>query len=165
MMKKILIGLGIFVVVLIGAAVVAVSLIDFEKHKKNLLEEVNQSIPGQLGVGDLQVSIWKGFAVTLSNVYISEGKNPQAQKIVDIPNLSGRLSLLSLLTGSPHLKLKVANPKIVLIRTPEKKINVLQALESPKKEEKIESKKGGKSKFLGFLLSSKLSLNIQSGSL
>ena len=163
-MKKILIGLGIFVVVLIVAAVVTVSLIDFEKHKKDLLEEVNQSIPGQLGVGDLKVSIWKGFAVTLSNVYLSEGKNPQAQKIIDIPNLSGRLSLVSLLTGSPHLKLKVANPKIILIRTPEKKINVLQALESPQKEE-VPSKKGGKSKFLGLLLSSKLSLNIQSGSL
>ncbi len=165
MMKKILIGFGVFVLLLIATALVTISFIDFEKHKKNIVEEVNKSIPGQLSVGDLKVSIWKGLSFNVSNVYLSEGKGPQSAKILDIPSLSGRIALISLLTGSPHLKLKLTNPKIALERTSEKKINLLQALQSQKKEKEAEEKKEGQSKFLALLLSSKLSLDIQSGSL
>src|SRR3989338_1352203 len=165
MMKKILIGLGIFVIVLIVAAVVTVSFVDFEKQKKDIMANINKSMPGQLAVGDLEVSMWKGLSFKVSGVYLSEGKAPQSIKILDIPNLSVRLSLFSLLTGSPHLKLKLANPKIVLERSSEKKINLLQALQSKDTEKEAKPKKEGKSKFLALLLSSKLSLEIQSGSL
>ena len=164
-MKKILIGLGIFVIVLIVAAVVTVSFVDFEKHKKDIIANINKSIPGQLAVGDLEVSMWKGLSFKVSGVYLSEGKDPQSIKILDIPSLSARLSLFSLLTGSPHLKLKLVNPKIVLERSSEKKINLLQALQSKDAEKEAKPKKEGKSKFLALLLSSKLSLEIQSGSL
>ncbi len=103
-MKKILAGLAIVIVVLIGAILVLPSLIPTDAIKDRLVAEVGKATGRQLRLdGPISLSAFPSIAVKLEKVALSNAPGGQAKDMVSLSRLDVELKLFPLLTGSVEI--------------------------------------------------------------
>lgn len=115
-MKKLLIALAVFLVVLLGAALVAPGFVDWNQYKAEITAEAEKAtgrrltVAGDVGLAVLPAPVLKASKVSLANV--EGGSEPE---MLTLETLEIRVSLLPLLGG--HLQVtsvSLVEPRILL---------------------------------------------------
>jgi AsmA protein len=115
-MKKILIGVGIFVVLLVAAVLVVPSLIPADAIRDRLVAEVNNATGRQLRLeGPISLSVIPSLAVKLEKVALSNAPGGQAKDMVSLSRLDVELKLFPLIGGNVEIdRFVLVDPVIAL---------------------------------------------------
>jgi uncharacterized protein involved in outer membrane biogenesis len=126
MKKKILIGLGVFVVVTgIVIAVVVANLDKIINSKKGeLLATARKQTGREISIGDVGVTLWPGLGARVSDVVIGDDPAYSKEPFVRAKELRVNVKLLPLLQKRVEIKrLVLADPAIVIIKADAKHFN------------------------------------------
>jgi uncharacterized protein involved in outer membrane biogenesis len=119
--KKLFVGLGIFLALIVAAMAIIPSFVDVDKYRPQVIAAVNQEINGKLELGRLSLSLWGRVKVEIGGVKLL---NPEGTAVVSVSDAYVDIPLVSLLTGSPELNLNMENPDILVIKDKAGKLNV-----------------------------------------
>ena len=98
-MKKLLIGLGVVVVLLIAAAVIVPMLIPLERYKSEIQAQVKEKTGRDLRIdGDISLSVFPTLAVSVENVGFANAAGATTPEMATIDRLDVALRLLPLLS-------------------------------------------------------------------
>ncbi|GAB4224932.1 MAG: AsmA family protein [Kiloniellaceae bacterium] len=115
-MKKLLIGLGVVVVLLIVAAVVIPMLIPLERYKSELQAQVEAQTGRELRIdGDISLSILPAIAVSVEDVGFANAPGASTPEMATIERLDVALQILPLISGEVAIdRFVLENPVINL---------------------------------------------------
>ncbi|MCC6276990.1 MAG: AsmA family protein [Oligoflexia bacterium] len=123
-MKKVLIGIGVFLAALVLVAVTLPFFIDANKYRPQIIKAVEENVNADLELGELSLSLWGGIKIKIEKLVLSEkGSNGKAP-IFGMNNGALKISLLSLLTAKPDITLIVDKPMIRIVSGLDGKLNV-----------------------------------------
>jgi AsmA protein len=109
-LKKILIGLGILVVLLVVAAIAVPMLVPIETYKRQIVERVEAATGRQFAInGDVSLSVLPRLELEAEDVSLSNPPGAKQAQMLELSKLQMRLALLPLLSG------KVALDSFVLV--------------------------------------------------
>jgi uncharacterized protein involved in outer membrane biogenesis len=116
MLKKISIGIVLFLVLFIGA-LVAIPFIFKGKINTILKEEVNKKLNAKVDYGDFSFSLLRSFPNLYFNLedFVVVGKNEfKSDTLTHIPNLYLTVDVKSVINGGPYkfLYLKLVEPSV-----------------------------------------------------
>ncbi len=116
-MRRVLIGVGIAVVVVIAGLFIAVSLIDVNKFRPQIEAQLQKSIHRQVTLGNMSLKIFP-LAVKIDSLSISEDPAfGSGHPFATASDVSASAGLFSLLRGAPEVKsIQLNRPQIELIR-------------------------------------------------
>ncbi len=98
-MKKLLIGLGVVVVLLIAAVVVVPMLIPLESYKSELQAQVKAKTGRDLRIdGDISLAVFPTIAVSVADVGFANAPGAAAPEMVTVERLDVALQILPLLS-------------------------------------------------------------------
>jgi AsmA protein len=123
-MKKpliILIGIILFLIVLMGAAI-ALSPIFLNKYKDQILAKVSETVNREIGLGDIRLTLFTGVGVKLTDVRISNAKGFREDPMLTMADLDVKVKLLPLLRGEYQVTRVILNEPRLLIEKNEKGI-------------------------------------------
>ncbi len=98
-MKKILIGLGVVVVIIIGVMVALPALVPLDRIKAEAVTAVKEATGRDLTFKDLSVSVFPSLAVTVSDVSLSNPPGFATTPMVHLAQLDASLKVMPLLGG------------------------------------------------------------------
>lgn len=115
-MKKLLIGLGIVVVLLIAALIVVPMLIPLESYKGEIQAQAKQATGRDLRIdGDISLSLFPVVAVSVADVGFSNAPGASTPEMASIQRLDIALQILPLLSGEVAIdRFILENPVINL---------------------------------------------------
>lgn len=100
MLRKIVIGLGVVIVLLVAAVIVVPLLIPAETYKEQITKQVQAVTGRRLTIkGDASVSVFPRIAIQVNDVSFSNAKGAREAQMVTLSRLDVQLKLLPLLTG------------------------------------------------------------------
>jgi uncharacterized protein involved in outer membrane biogenesis len=123
--KKILIGLGVFVVVVVTAILVVPGFIDWSGYRAEIAQKVKAVTGRDLVVGgDIAFSVLPSPKLTLDDIRFANAEGASSQDMVEIRQLDVRVALLPLLAGNLHVNsIHMIDPTIRLEMLPNGKGN------------------------------------------
>ena len=99
-MKKLLIGLGVVVLLLIVAIVVVPMLIPLERYKSEIQQQAKKQTGRDLRIdGDISLSVFPTIAVSVANVGFANAPGAATPEMATIDRLDVALQILPLLSG------------------------------------------------------------------
>ncbi|WP_299615256.1 AsmA family protein [Pelagibius sp.] len=99
-MKKLLIGLGVLVVLLIAAVVIIPLVVPLESYKGEIQAQAKQATGRDLRIdGPISLSLFPAIAVSVEDVGISNAPGASAPEMVTIEKLDVALQILPLIGG------------------------------------------------------------------
>ena len=115
-MKKLFYGFLGLIVLLVAAAVVGPSFVDWNAHKDRLTSEVRKLTGRDLLIGgDMTLSIWPTPALSAKGVRLANVEGGSATAMIELDELRVRVALMPLLQGKVQLEsVSLVEPKIVL---------------------------------------------------
>lgn len=124
-MKKVLWSLGVVVVVLIGAVLIAPSFIDWNQYKGEIAQQAEKYTGRQLTIGgDIRATILPAPALIAENVELGNIKGAATPNMVSLDRLEVRVALVPLLTGEVRVQtVRLVKPVIELERTKDGRTN------------------------------------------
>ncbi|MBK18571.1 MAG: hypothetical protein CMM52_07025 [Rhodospirillaceae bacterium] len=124
-MRKILIGIGVFVVLIIGAAIVVPGFIDWNRYKGEIQSQVKQVTGRNLVIADdISLTILPEPRLSVKNVRFANIKGGSSRDMVKLAALDIRVRALPLLQGQIEVaSINLINPTILLERLPDKRVN------------------------------------------
>ncbi|WP_421707590.1 AsmA family protein [Algihabitans sp.] len=125
MVKKSLIGLAILLVLLVGAAVVVPSFVDWNAYKDRIAAEIEAATGRQLTIaGDVGLSLLPTPRLTAEQVSLSNLTGGQAPEMASLEALEVRVALAPLLSGELQVQsLVLVAPTVSLERLPDGRVN------------------------------------------
>lgn len=99
-MKKFLIGLGLFVVVIIVAAVIIPFLVPLETYKEQIQAQVRDATGRDLEIGDIGLSVFPTLSVRAEDVRFSNAPNASEPQMASASKLELALDVVPLLSGN-----------------------------------------------------------------
>ncbi|MEO5336157.1 MAG: AsmA family protein [Magnetospirillum sp. WYHS-4] len=114
MKSKILIGLGLVVVLLVGTALVAPSFIDWNQHRALATRMVKEATGRDLVIGgDMTLSVLPKPAVLVNDLRLSNLPGAHAPQMMSLKTLEVRIALAPLLAGNVQIeRVRVVDPVI-----------------------------------------------------
>lgn len=115
-MRKILIGLGVLVVVLVGVAFAGPLLVPTDSIKSDIAAEVRKATGRELSVnGSLSFRVLPAPGVTVSDVTLSNPAGSESPEMVRLAGASVDVALFPLLSGNVQVtRIVLRNPDILL---------------------------------------------------
>lgn len=114
-MKKILIGLGVVVVIIIGVMVALPALVPLDRIKAEAVTAVKEATGRDLTFKDLSVSVFPSLAVTVSDVSLSNPPGFASTPMLHLAQLDASLKVMPLLGGRLEVdRFILDNPTIAL---------------------------------------------------
>jgi uncharacterized protein involved in outer membrane biogenesis len=127
MTKKILIGLGVLLVLLIGGALAAPSFIDWNGYKGQIAEQVRESTGRELTIdGDISLAILWSPTLSVTNVRFASIEGGSAPDMATLESLDVRLAFTPLdwIDGNFQVeRIDLVKPTIVLERLADDRVN------------------------------------------
>jgi uncharacterized protein involved in outer membrane biogenesis len=117
-LKKIAIGIGVFLAVLVGVLLIGPSLIDWNEHTDRIAEQV-EKITGRKVVigGPVSVRVLPSPRLHVADVHLSNIKGSQDARMASLESLEVRVAALPLLTGSVRVQtVTLVRPMVLLER-------------------------------------------------
>ncbi len=113
-MKKILIGLGAVIVVLVIAALVVPMLIPVDTYKGRLLAAIQDATGREARIdGDFGFSILPNVQFTAGKVSLANAKGASPDKMVTLDNLKVRVAVMPLLSGNVQIDSFVLDKPVI----------------------------------------------------
>lgn len=124
-MRKLLIGLGVLVVVLVAAVLVVPGLIDWNGYKPEIQAAVRQATGRDLRLeGDIGLSVLPSPSLSVENVAFANIDGGTAPDMVSLESLRVHVALMPLLTGNVHVtSVTLVKPTILLERLADGRTN------------------------------------------
>ncbi|MBI2645575.1 MAG: AsmA family protein [Deltaproteobacteria bacterium] len=162
-MKKVLIGVSAVLVLLVIVVISLPFLLDLNKYKGQIKQEVEKRIHGTFDVESLAI---KGLGVNVKNLVITSTGEFKNKKLLSVGEAKIKISVLSLLTANPKATVLLKKPQIYLVKNEAGELNVTTL---PKKggdvpAQEVKEKKTS-SKLPALLLGVKLSFLAENASL
>jgi len=134
-MRRVLIGVGIAIVVVVLGVVIAASLIDVNKFRPQIEAQIEKSIHRKVTLGNMSLKLFP-LGVKIASLSISEDPAFGSQRpFVTSADVSASAGLFSLLRGAPEVKsVSLNRPQIELIRNAAGQWNFSSMTKSDKKE-------------------------------
>lgn len=120
--KKLLMVFGGLFVLMLLAAIIVPLVVDVDKYRPTIVSKVNERIDGKLELGHLDLSLWGRVHIDIDGLKLTDAAG---RTVVDVKDASFNMPLLSLLTGSPRLRLAMDEPTINLVKQRNGKINAM----------------------------------------
>lgn len=138
-MRRILIGVGIAVVLVIVGLFVAVSLIDVNKYRPQIQAQIEKAIHRNVTLGQMSLKLLP-LGVKVQSLSISDDPAFQSgHPFASASDVSVSAGLFSLLRGAPEVKsIRLNRPQIELIRNAAGKWNFASMTQEKKSESKSE---------------------------
>ncbi len=134
--KKILIGLGIFSIVLLITAVLAPFFIDINTFKPKIEKTLSEYLNAKVEIGKLELSILKGLGADIQGIKISNPPGFPEAPFLEVEHASIYLGALRSLFGSPKVTVTLTKPKIQIYENNQKELSVTKLLKpQPKPKE------------------------------
>ncbi len=109
-MKKLFIGLGVIVVLVVAAILIVPSLVPLETYKQELQAKVKETTGRDLVIdGDIRLSVFPAIAVAAENVRFANAPGAATEQMAQIAKLELALQVAPLLSG------EIAVDKFVLV--------------------------------------------------
>jgi len=154
-MKKVLIGVSGVLVLLVVVVISLPFLLDLNKYKGQIKQEVEKRIYGTLDVENLAI---KGLGIEIKNLVISSTGEFKNKKLLNVGEAKIKISVLSLLTANPKATILLKKPQIYLVKNEAGELNITAL---PKKGGEVstqeEKEKKASSKLPALILGAKLS--------
>ena len=113
-MKKVLIGLGAVIVVLVIAALVVPMLIPVDTYKGRLLAAIQDATGREARIdGDFGFSILPNVQFTAGKVSLANAKGASPDKMVTLDNLKVRVAVMPLLSGNVQIDSFVLDKPVI----------------------------------------------------
>jgi len=114
--KKILIGLGVVLTVLVAVIFVVPSFIDWSEYRAEIAQKVKETTGRDLLIGgDIKFSLVPSPVLSVSDIRLANADGARAQDMVSIRQLDVRVAFLPLLRGNVHVhSLRMIEPVIQL---------------------------------------------------
>lgn len=124
-MRKLLIGLGVLVVVLVGAVLVVPSLIDWNGYKPQIQDAARKATGRELRLeGDIGLRVLPSPALSVEDVAFANIEGGTDPDMASLESLRVHVALLPLLTGNVHVtSVTLVKPTIVLERLADGRAN------------------------------------------
>src|SRR5689334_6028927 len=134
-MRRVLIGVGIAIVVVVLGIVIAASLIDVKKFRPQIEAQIEKSIHRKVTLGNMSLKLFP-LGVKIASLSISEDPAFGSQRpFATSADVSASAGLFSLLRGAPEVKsVSLNRPQIELIRNAAGQWNFSSMTKSDKKE-------------------------------
>ncbi|MBI3017394.1 MAG: AsmA family protein, partial [Deltaproteobacteria bacterium] len=162
-MKKVLIGISAVLVLLILGVVSLPFLLDLNKYKGQIKQEVEKRIQGTFDVESLAI---KGLGVNVKNLTLTSTGDFKNKKLLNVGEAKIKVSVFSLLTASPKATVLLKKPQIYLVKNEAGELNITalpkKGGDMPAQEEKT---KKGSSRLPALLLGVKLSFLAENAAL
>jgi uncharacterized protein involved in outer membrane biogenesis len=115
-MKKVLIGLGVLLVLLVVAVVVGPSFYDFNQHKQLIADEARKATGRELAIdGDISASVLPMPTISVAGVRFANAEGGSAPDMVTLDALKVRVALFPLLQGKVQVEeITLVKPVILL---------------------------------------------------
>lgn len=120
--KKILTIVGGLFFVLILAAIIVPLVVDVDKYRPTIVSKANERINGKLELGKLGLSLWGKVKIDIDGLKLTDAAG---RTVINVKDASFNMPLLSLLTGSPRLRLALDQPLINIVKQKSGKLNVM----------------------------------------
>ncbi len=122
LLKKILIGLGGVLVLILMAIIITPLVVDIDQYRPQIVEAANEQINGELNIGKLSLSLWGQVEIDIDGITL---KDNSGATLVSVSEAYAQIGLGSLLSGKPRLVLKLEKPDLNLVKDKSGKLNVL----------------------------------------
>ncbi|SCA57050.1 exported hypothetical protein [Candidatus Terasakiella magnetica] len=115
-MKKVLIGLGVFVALVFAAILVVPSFIDWSGYRVDIAQKVKEATGRDLLIGgDISLSLLPSPVLKVSDVHFANAEGAQNQDMFSTRQLDVRVALMPLLRGTVHVQsIRMIEPTIHL---------------------------------------------------
>ncbi len=165
-MKKIIIVLCVLLAVLLVTAVALPFLVDLNRFKEPIVDQIEGAIHREVSLGDIRLTILSGLGAEIEGLTVNESKSFAQDKFVELSSLKVRLALLPLLSRQIEVKrLDLERPRIHLGRSEDGAWSFNDIVGPSEPEEAAEVEKpteaGGPGALAGLLVSK---LRIRDGS-
>lgn len=148
-MKKVLIAIGIFAVLISLLIISFPFIINLNKYKVQIEQEVNKKINGEFHFEKMG---FRGLGIQIKNVILASSGNFKQKEILNVGEAKIKVSFLSLLTANPKVMVVLRKPQIYLVKNEEGILNITSLL---KKEDSEPT--ATKSKLPALVLGAKIS--------
>ena len=117
-MRKLLVGIGVVVALLILAAVAVTFLVPFDTYKPQIVARVKEATGRDLRIdGPIRLSLVPRLALELGEVGISSGPDAGAGEVVSLKELRLVLKLIPLLSGQLEVDSFVLDHPVIALET------------------------------------------------
>jgi len=114
--KKVLIALCIFVLVLAAAILVIPSFIDWSGHRAEIAKKIKEATGRELIIGgDIAFTVIPSPVLKIGDIHLANATNASSTDMIAVEQLDVRVSLLPLLAGNIHVQsIRLIRPVIQL---------------------------------------------------
>jgi uncharacterized protein involved in outer membrane biogenesis len=125
MLKKILIGLGVLVLLLVIAVAVGPRLVDWNAYKPRVIEAVQKATGRQLSIdGDISLSLLPSPTLSVSGVRLANLPGASAPDMAKLKSLDVSVALMPLISGNIQVtKVTLVDPVVLLEKLPDGRAN------------------------------------------
>ncbi|HSY88290.1 MAG TPA: AsmA family protein [Verrucomicrobiae bacterium] len=129
MLKKILIGLGVVVLLLVAAVLVGPRLVDWNAYKPRVIEAVRNATGRELAIdGNISVSLLPTPTLSVAGVRLANLQGASAPDMARLKSLDISVALMPLISGNVQVtKVTLVDPVVELERLPDGRVNWLFA--------------------------------------
>lgn len=159
-MKKILIVLSIFAVLVMVIIIAFPLVVDLNKYKPQIEQEINKKIQGEFRFEKIG---FRGLGIQVKNIVLTSTGDFRNKKILEVGEVKVKISFLSLLTANPKITVILRKPEIYLVKNEKGLLNITSLNQGQKKEEgqngiKSDTQKDKPSKLPALIVGAKISL-------
>ncbi len=125
-MKKLAWILGGLFIAMIVALVSVPLFVNVDQYRGVITDEVNKRIQGKVELGKLHLSLWGAIKIHAESIVVKVNGFPDP--LVDTKNFHLEIPFSSVLTGSPKVTAVLEEPKIILVKEKDGRINALELM-------------------------------------
>ena len=116
LLKKIFIGLGVFLLLIVGGAIIAPSFIDWNARLPEIADQVKKATGRDLTIdGKLEVRIFPAPMVTARGVTLGNVKGGKAPHMVSLDAVEVRVAFMPMLSGQVQVeRVRLVKPVITI---------------------------------------------------
>jgi len=125
MLKKILIGLGVVVLLLVAAVLVGPRFVDWNTYKPRVIEAVRNATGRELAIdGDISVSLLPTPTLSVAGVRLANLQGASTPDMARLKSLDISVALMPLISGNVQVtKVTLVDPVVVLERLADGRVN------------------------------------------
>jgi uncharacterized protein involved in outer membrane biogenesis len=125
MLKKILIGLGVLVLLLVIAVAVGPRLVDWNAYKPRVIEAVQKATGRRLSIdGDISLSLLPSPTLSVGGVRLANLPGASAPDMAKLKSLDVSVALIPLVSGDIRVtKVTLIDPVVLLEKLPDGRVN------------------------------------------
>ncbi len=127
MLKKILIGFGALVLLLLAAIIIIPFVVDVDQYRPQIVALANEQINGKLAIGKMKLSLWGRVEIKIDGITVTDSRGDSLVKVGEAYAL---LPFTSIIAGKPQLTLRMTKPEINVIKGKDGKLNVLSLVKA-----------------------------------